>query len=218
MSKSRLVCLSILLFLTHSVFSALIQGTLVKTPEGLVPIEQLCVGDVVLSLQDNKIIHNRVGAIFSRTIAESYEVTTPTTSVRVSPSQRFYDPEIKQWICASQLSLHTRFLDANGNYLLCLSYRRIEQAILAYELSLNAPHSFFITQAEIVVHNLAPIIGLTLSWGGGIAIDSIVLGLGALGVKIFKDQQQNAKIQMGTVENLSSGAGGSPIGRAHVRP
>lgn len=210
MLKSRSIFLTILLFFTHSNFPALIQGTLVKTPYGLVPIEQLCVGDVVLSLKDNRVIENHVIAIVSRAISESYEITTPTSSLRVSPNQHFYDPEINQWIAASQITLHTKFLDANGNCSLCLSCNYIKQEILVYELSLSSPHTFFITQAEIVVHNFAPVIGISLSWGGKIAIESLVFGLGTLGIKFFKDQQQNTKIKIGTVENLSCGAGGNP--------
>ncbi len=200
--KYYAVVLSVTLLLTQPIFSALIEGTLVKTPRGLIPIEQLNVDDTVLSFADGRLIENRIIQRTSKKVAGSYRITTPTTQFYTSPSQKLYDPIIGVWIAAADIGTESHFMNSSGTTIECIACTYSTQEMHAYDISLESPHNFLITNDELVVHNFAPALAIPLAWESPIAMQTLVFVLGLMGLKLFKNNQQKNQAQNTNLEPI----------------
>jgi hypothetical protein len=169
------------------------KGTLIATINGLTSVENLNVGDKVISYnQDNASCSARIIRIKKRTVSAYYKIELNSEYISISTDHLFFDPIINKWIPAHQLTLQNTFLDASGNAIPCTNHNLIElldKPLTFYEISLEYPHIYYISSSRIMTHNFFPfIIGCSIAFGlgDGLAITGIGCGFGALGLGLWK--------------------------------
>ena len=195
--KLKLLFLS-LIFHINSLLPSIISGTLIKTPNGYKTIENITIGDSLISynngLMPTTVTHT------SKTFTDTLIIiTTQKGKIYVCPDQQFFDPIMQQWIAAKDLTITNTFLDANFNYCACLNVEMIKAPeTIIYHLSTMFPHNFFATNQKLLIHNAIPlIIGVAWAFGQGLQFVGVTLGTAILGsyvgVKLYNKQKQKEK-------------------------
>ena len=201
-ARSKKLCsliLSLTLFAHSSLLPALLSGTLVQTPQGPVPIEKLSVGDAVFCIEEGIHKQARITNIASEKVATIFEIKTKDTTIYATGEHLFFDIRYDDWIKAENLTEKNYLADIDANFHKCLGVTPIKKEVTVYDISLKSPHNFFVSESQILTHNIPPLaIGAGIAWGaGGIALEGITLTIGglALGVAgwlgLRKDRKQN---------------------------
>ncbi len=159
-------------------------GTLVKTKKGHMPVEQIKVGTrVMCHVPGEKNSARTVKNICVNKSNTAYIIHCKNGTLRASGEQLFYDPVHEKWVPAQKLNSDNFLMDCDANVWPCAEVTCEKETVLFYDLVLESPHLFFISDLEILTHNFVPVaIGVTLSIGGGeIAFAGISAGIGILG-------------------------------------
>lgn len=138
-------------------------GTLVSTKEGLVPIELIQVGDLVLSRDETTgdTAYKPVTELIRRPDREIYvlsvEAQLPDGSTRISKFETTDDHPWRTadgaWVETSQLEPHHQIVNAYGRDGKVVSVRRTEQLTLTYNLEVAEYHTYFVGEDRLWVHN-----------------------------------------------------------------
>lgn len=139
----------------------LLAGTLVKVPFGYSPIEDLKIGDRVISRNDAGILETDfVIAVERRKVDKVVHLGVAGESIIVADGHRLFTPLIEDWIEAHRFS-HDDSL---------LSFPRTEVSIDFIEIlqgefdvvtiSIENNHNFFVSENDILVHNVLPALPL----------------------------------------------------------
>lgn len=169
-----------------SLYSAVPEGSLIKTKSGLVSIEHLKEGDAVIGLDsDFKSVNTSIKKICRTDRHYIYNIHLKKGVFATSEDQLFYDPILKCWIMAESLTSKNSLVDSDLNVLRCEKVIKEEKEAIFYELTLDNPHVFFVSDLEVLSHNFIPFISIGLVFGGGeVALASITAGVGFLGYMI----------------------------------
>lgn len=132
-----------------------IAGTLVATPQGHVPIEELRVGDEVIACDLNGGCHRRqVIEISQFHVPFYYRLTINDEVIGLSPDDRFYQPIDRQWVQVAALaSRHTFFADCCQHLSGTIQLQLVQEPVDLFTLTVDEFHNFCITSQSIVVHN-----------------------------------------------------------------
>ena len=208
-----IVFLSIILSSNQALFSALVEGMLVKMPHGLMPVEQLQVGDsVVVCRAGSANEESSVKKITQTKIQNVRIIKTDNTTLSVSADQLLYEPIECKWILAKQLTTGNKLLDFAGNHINCVDIQSFDATITLYDLTLDSPHTFFISHDEILTHNFLPIIfGFTWAFGSGISFTGLTVGLAGVATGLcLRSKNRKCEVGLGDVKRMSSGSTSSP--------
>jgi hypothetical protein len=144
-------------------------GTLIRTKEGHKPIDEICVGDLVLSFPDDETPppHSRMDHeyLYQRVISVSRLDNQSAFSLKilctvsglleiVKAGQR--QPIFKKgtgWACASNLKFCALENSAFGNSMLT-KVRPSDESTHLYSLELESMHTYYVGQIGIWVHAL----------------------------------------------------------------
>ncbi len=214
MNRTYIILLLSIINVIHAGFS---PETFIKTDTSFKPIEAISQREIILSFDlDKHLISNntllRSCIIYSHTY---YRVHLEHDSITCSKNQKFYDPRLKQWVPVQEIDSESLFLDYYGNSIPCLDIEEIQSAesLPFYEITLNAPHTYFASQSHILTHNAFPIV-VAFSWalGEGITLTGAGIGLGALGIGLWQKFEKNKKITFAQMqqEYTKGCAGGAP--------
>lgn len=133
-----------------------VAGTLVATPDGLRPIEQIRVGDAVLSRdeRDNEVVVKHATKIFITPDAALVEVRIhePREAIRATPGHRFYTLD-RGWVEAQSLASGEALLDAKGAPVHVESVLRLATRETVYNFEVEDTHTYFVGSALAWVHN-----------------------------------------------------------------
>ncbi len=132
--------------------------TLVKTPNGYVPIQLLQVNNIVLSNdQNNNLQKSLVTNITKYYTPLRIKIVTDDCICHVAPQQKIYISSKKEWVVAEQIKPGDLLYTGNGNT--CVTHvERRERPVLMYAITVDH-HSLYITPSDILVHNMDPILG-----------------------------------------------------------
>ena len=168
---------------------SVVKGTVIATVQGEKCVEDLQVGDDLfgVDIAAQVIVKSRVNAISSRSSNSAVVLTTTREEViPAAPDQQFFDPVEQQWILASDFALTNHLLDSKGNHVLCREVMRCnadEEVCVVYDISTEAPHTFFVTNSQFLTHNAWPIVlGFSIKFGetlASIGLPKIMAGIGA---------------------------------------
>ncbi len=130
-------------------------GTLIETPNGMVPIEQIRENDLIISRNkmDNTFVPKPVTACSKRITHRSIKLTTNKSSITVSPKQRFYLAKEQQWAFAKDLKPGQLLLQNGGTCATIADIEKIENDTEMYELSVQDLHNFCAADDKVVAHN-----------------------------------------------------------------
>lgn len=184
MKKLRRILIGIFFIVCH--FYGLLQaegfcaGTLVKTPGGYTPIEQLKLGDGVISysLKEQATTVAKVVAISVTPVREYFEVDLPGEQLCVSPDHQFYtsvpvsDQACDVWKKIESFNAYDNLFSSTG----CVPITEIKQIkcfdrTCVYTITVEPEHNFFVTRSDILVHNFVFVIPIaTWVFGEGIKL------------------------------------------------
>src|SRR5687768_11502570 len=196
--KLKLLLLSLILC-TNTLLSSILSGTLIKTSIGYETVENITVGDLLISFDNNRLITSTVTHISKAITNTLIIITTEKGKIYAAPDQQFFDPILQEWIAAKDLTIKNTFLDAQLNHCACLNMETTNvPATITYHLSTTTPHTFFATHQELLVHNAVPlIIGFAWVFGGGINFAGLTLGTAIfgsyVGVTLYNKHKQKEK-------------------------
>lgn len=149
-TRSTALLLVILLAWESLIFPAVAIGTKIRTPDGLIPVEQLHAGDYVTTSATETA---RIISINPKRISTVYDIIVHGEACTVSGRQKLYDTCTKTWVLAKDIT--------NAHALITLQEQGLEQPVVrmrhdettVYEITLESPHTFFIGDAQILAHN-----------------------------------------------------------------
>jgi len=124
-----------------------LPGTLVNTKGGLKPIEQLKVGDQVLSLEDGKKLqYNKVWFIY-RAEHSSYYIINGT--IKVTGSHPFFVNG--KWTRVEDIKPGDKLLSKDLKPVVVKSIVRVDKPVRVYNFEVENAHNFFVQ--GILAHN-----------------------------------------------------------------
>jgi hypothetical protein len=196
----KTILLTILIFFHPSTFSSILSGTLIKTPKGLVPVETITTGDILVGyFKDTSQAYVSVLDISSSVIETAIIIKTTKGKICTTPDELFYDPIKDTWIKSQDITQEMHFLDSQFNKHACLGIEYIKiPPTKTYKIFTSYPHNFFAFKEEFLVHNFLPFIGLGATWFfgagalkfGGINIIVSVASI-IFGITLFKKQAKS---------------------------
>ena len=133
-----------------------VEGTLVKTENGLIPIEEIQIGDYVYTYDEkyNEIVLKEVVNTMRKEVEKIISIKiNKDVIIETTENHPFY-VENTGWVEAKQLREGDKLLNYNEEY---LEIEEIEEIYyfekLVYNLQLDENHNFFVSDLWILVHN-----------------------------------------------------------------
>ena len=136
-------------------------GTLVTTPAGEKPIEQLHSGDMVLAEdpKTKKVEAEQVSALIAHPVSELARVSlNDGSTVTVTADHPFYvdssaGRKEAAWVQAGDLRVGDRLRGASGRDVSVRGVRYNVGRAVVYTLTVATDHTFFVGAAQVLVHN-----------------------------------------------------------------
>ena len=133
-----------------------VAGTLISTPLGLIPIEEIKAGDKVYSFdEDTKFVsENTVETVFVRETTELVNISIGTETIRSTLDHPFYVPK-KGFTNAVELRAGDILLNINGEYVIIekIQHEILESPIKVYNFRVANYHTYFVGENNVGVHN-----------------------------------------------------------------
>ncbi|MGB4091222.1 MAG: polymorphic toxin-type HINT domain-containing protein [Ruminococcus flavefaciens] len=133
-----------------------VAGTLISTPYGLIPIEQIKAGDIVFSFDEHTEIvsENTVEEVFVRETTELVNINVGSEAIRSTPDHPFYVPK-KGFTNAAELRAGDLLLSINGDYVIIekIQHEILESPITVYNFRVSNDHTYFVGTKQLGVHN-----------------------------------------------------------------
>ncbi len=170
--------LLLFLIVAPHIVASLVEGTLVKTPNGLVPIEKLNVGDDVMSYGPHKTIKPVKILRITKEIAPSRLIIVTEQGSFVAAKDQFFYSDTYYWVVATAISDEHALLDVNSQVNQCGNSFIVNEDTTIYKVTIEFPHVLFISDLQIVTHNFLPPIAIGVSLAFGIGEGSLCTGVG----------------------------------------
>ncbi|HEV2916353.1 MAG TPA: polymorphic toxin-type HINT domain-containing protein [Candidatus Babeliales bacterium] len=161
-----------------------LAGMLIRTPAGYTTIENLIIGNHVVSIEHNATYTAYPIHYIAQYYVDRYmQIYVQDTCIAVAPDQLFYLPREDLWVTAADLT--TKHIIGNADANFPITYIEIiEKPTTVYALSIAQSHTYCVSPYNIQVHNIFPAVVLGLSWAfglGSIEFTGASVGLAALG-------------------------------------
>jgi len=173
-----------LLFNQIIVAEGFVSGTMVKTPTGYIPIDQLKENDDIISYDfENTIcVIDTISKIKKNRTNRIIQIKVNDQIIEVAPEHKFYCPLAKQrWMQAQGLKQHNFILKNILELIRIDNIIEIEKEIDIYCLTVENNHNFFVSEQDIFVHNFAiPFLSAIIAWFAANFEISIGVGIGGL--------------------------------------
>ena len=139
---------------TPQTSACFVAGTLVQTPTGEKPIEQLRVGDEVLSAdpEGGETRKQTVTRTFERAASVVLDIQAGNTTITATPEHPFW-VEGKGWQRAGDLQAGSRLVTKDAKIVLVEAIRRREGSFKVYNIEVENLHTYFVSRLGILVHN-----------------------------------------------------------------
>lgn len=135
-----------------------VAGTPVATPGGLVAIESLRPGDVVLTADpaDGSVVERHVVQTFETPRQPVLDLAVTASGgaeqIGVTPSHRFW-VQGRGWVAARDLGVAAAGLDADGRAVELATAGEPSDRATVYNLEVEDTHTYFVGRARVLVHN-----------------------------------------------------------------
>ncbi|MFD3270647.1 polymorphic toxin-type HINT domain-containing protein [Paenibacillus dendritiformis] len=129
-------------------------GTPVQTKAGFKPIEEIRIGDFVLTKDERtgKTGYNTVVELFKRQAYETYRITVKGITITTTEEHPFWVPG-QGWVEARHLKVGDLLQNPEGN-LYPIDRIEIKNGITTvYNFRVQGVHTYFVTELEIWTHN-----------------------------------------------------------------
>ena len=164
---------------TYKPGNCFIAGTLVMAQEGNIPIEEIAVGDYVWAWDEE------TGDVALKQVVETYvneteeliHLSVNGEEVTCTPGHPFYSP-VKGWTDATKLRAGDILVLVNGKYVVVewVQHELLESPVKVYNFQVADYHTYYVTDAGVLVHNKCSNNGYEAPKGGGGKKDSVQVG------------------------------------------
>lgn len=203
------------LLLNSSIFSeGFIAGTLVKTKDTYIPIDQLQENDSVISysFKEKVLRESKILKVKKEHYNEAIRLTVNGTEIITSPEHRFFCPLRKgNWKQAKDLQVNDFILKNISDLVRIEKIDKINCEIDCYCLSILNNHNFFISEKDILVHNflVLPVFYGLGTWLAATFKVKLTVTLGGLAIAIIGNSTRSKNLTtMGTTVTLSAVSAG----------
>jgi hypothetical protein len=128
----------------------------VHTESGTEPIESLKVGNAVLAESGElaSCVLTYVSKTLKRTASEVVVIRIPDEEIMVTSEHPFWVVGMG-WMRASDISAGDSLRTASGTHLVVkhIEVRQLDHPVTVYNLSVEAPNTFYIGNSAVLVHN-----------------------------------------------------------------
>lgn len=171
--------LCMFLYMNQSLAEGFIAGTLIKIPSGYTKIEDLRIGDSIISNDTiSNIVENKIIYITKKIADRFISITIGNENICVASDQQIYKEDVGKWIVVNSLQ-NGDILSGNS-----ITIEHIDEPVEVYLLSVEKYHNFFVTKSNVSAHNFfsSIILAISASFGLGSAeFAGISFGLAGLG-------------------------------------
>lgn len=133
-----------------------LAGTLVGTPEGLIPIEELKIGQQIYSfdIDNDEIVPSEVAKLMERKTNHYYELVVAGELINVTGEHPFYIPSGETFVPVKQLMISDEVQQFDGPDL-AVTQNTLLQAFdtTVYNLTVDNMHNYFVGKRGLLVHN-----------------------------------------------------------------
>ncbi|MBQ8387629.1 MAG: hypothetical protein IJX46_01725 [Clostridia bacterium] len=133
-----------------------VEGTLVSSSDGLIPIEQIKSGDMVWATNPatDETELKQVVQTFVNEANELVHLTIGEETITATPTHPFYVPR-KGWISAIDLRAGDILVTVNGEYVVLeqIQHEILETPVTVYNFEVEDFHTYHVGQTNILVHN-----------------------------------------------------------------
>ena len=140
-----------------------VEGTLVATENGLVPIENIQPGDFVWATdpETEETELKQVVQLFRNETNEWIHVTVNGETITCTPEHPFYSP-VKGWINAIDLRAGDILVMLHGEYVVIeqVQHELLESPEITYNFEVEGYHTYFVGNIKVLVHNMCKKNGL----------------------------------------------------------
>ena len=135
-----------------------VEGTMVFTAEGLVAIECIAVGDIVIATdpETGETTEKEVKNTFVNETEELAHVFVDGEEIVCTPGHKFYAPE-KGWTSAIKLRAGDQLQLVNGEYVTIekVQHELLEKPVKVYNFEVEDFHTYYVgTNLQVLVHNM----------------------------------------------------------------
>ncbi len=163
-----------------------VRGTLVKATNGYKDIAELQIGDNVTCADLHGACLDRpITNIVKKHTKACVEIWVKGADFESAPlyaglDHKFYAPGKQEWVQAKDLVAGNTLLSSCNNSVVIEHLRLISCEEDLYDITVEEFHNFCVTEHDIHVHNIAPLIALGITWifGEGLTLTGGI-GLGA---------------------------------------
>jgi hypothetical protein len=131
--------------------------TLVATPRGRRPIEDIKAGQLVYAFDFDvdQVVTRRVSGITRGTTARWIEVNLGTETVRATPGHPFWCESLETWTTAQELTPGMTLWQCDGGAALVkeVSESRLDEPEVTYNFSVDKVENYFVGAGAVLVHN-----------------------------------------------------------------
>ena len=161
-----------------------VEGTLVKTITGYKAIECVQTGDYVYcsDVQHNCTRQAMVNAITQEWSSSIVAIKIGDNTILSGPEHLFYLPLEQRWEQAQFLTRDHILISYHNEHVHITDVQHINQPAQLFDLSVDKHHTFFVSEQDIVVHNM-PII--TIPFAVPVAADLLAKGAAVLGAGVL---------------------------------
>ena len=133
-----------------------VAGTLISTATGEKAIEEIDVGDFVLSEtpETEEVAYKRVLNTYVNQTSELIHVRIEGETVTATPEHPFYSP-VKGWTAAVDLRPGDILVTVNGRYAIVetVEHEHLDDPIPVFNFEVEDFHTYYVSQLQILVHN-----------------------------------------------------------------
>lgn len=188
MLKNIVSLFACLLLSASSLNAGFVAGTLIYTPNGHLPIENLRENDLIFSydFETSSIIQDKIIKLIKKKNDKIIHLSINNEFLEANLNQKIYsikknDLSNIDWIKSENIKKNQLTFSSNG-------FLRIDDVFesntnnYVYDLSIEKNHNFFVSKNNILAHNTIPIIawvageGISICWSG-LAIVGSWIGL-----------------------------------------
>jgi len=135
-----------------------VAGTAVSTPDGATAIEQLKVGDVVLSYDHNKgkVVEGKVTHTFAHGAKPTLRLTAPGVSLGVTPNHPIFSPTKDAYVAAGSVAAGDSLLRRQAGRATTSTWTSSTPAatVDVFNITVEPHHNYF--AGDVLAHNKSP--------------------------------------------------------------
>ena len=133
-----------------------VEGTMIATEGGLVPIEKVQVGDSVYSENPDTVEKGVkfVSQTFVRQTNELTHIKTGDEIISTTPEHPFYVPQ-RGWTASSELRVGDKLLLRAGDAIIIewVEHEILEMPVTVYNFEVEDWHTYYVSDSAVLVHN-----------------------------------------------------------------